>query len=79
MQGVIPFIPTAKKIDYINSLIAVGYEVIDIGSFVSAKAIPQLRDSHDVINGVSWEKNKPDFPFLKPFNCAILPLHKRIV
>ncbi len=61
MQGVIPFIPTAKKIDYINSLIAVGYEVIDIGSFVSAKAIPQLRDSHDVINGVSWEKNKPDF------------------
>jgi hydroxymethylglutaryl-CoA lyase len=61
MQGMTHFIPTGQKIDYINHLIAVGFDVIDIGSFVSAKAIPQLQDSHEVINGVEWKKKKPDF------------------
>jgi hydroxymethylglutaryl-CoA lyase len=61
MQGIRQFIPTSLKIAYINQLIEVGFEVIDIGSFVSAKAIPQLQDSHEVINGVEWNKSKPDF------------------
>ncbi|MEN9334260.1 MAG: hypothetical protein RLY35_1440 [Bacteroidota bacterium] len=61
MQGIPTFIPTAQKIAYINQLIEVGYDVIDIGSFVSAKAIPQLQDSHEVINAVEWKTNKPDF------------------
>jgi len=61
MQGMAHFIPTSQKIDYINHLIAVGFDEIDIGSFVSAKAIPQLQDSHEVINGVEWKKNKPNF------------------
>lgn len=61
MQGMTHFIPTSQKIDYINQLIAVGFDVIDIGSFVSAKAIPQLQDSHEVINGVQWQNKKPDF------------------
>jgi hydroxymethylglutaryl-CoA lyase len=61
MQGMTQFIPTGQKIDYINQLIAVGFDVIDIGSFVSAKAIPQLQDSSEVINGVEWQKKKPDF------------------
>lgn len=61
MQGMTHFIPTRQKIDYINQLIAVGFDVIDIGSFVSAKAIPQLQDSHEVINGVQWQNKKPDF------------------
>ena len=61
MQGIKQFIPTSQKISYINQLIEVGFDVIDIGSFVSAKAIPQLQDSHEVINGVEWKKTKPDF------------------
>jgi hydroxymethylglutaryl-CoA lyase len=61
MQGMAHFIPTSQKIDYINHLIAVGFDEIDIGSFVSAKAIPQLKDSHEVINGVEWKKHKPNF------------------
>lgn len=50
MQGIHPFIPTQRKIDYINSLLKVGFDTIDFGSFVSAKAIPQLRDTAEVLD-----------------------------
>jgi hydroxymethylglutaryl-CoA lyase len=49
MQGIKEFIPTQKKVDYINSLLKVGFDTIDFGSFVSPKAIPQLRDTADVL------------------------------
>ncbi|PJA07472.1 MAG: hydroxymethylglutaryl-CoA lyase, partial [Flavobacteriales bacterium CG_4_10_14_0_2_um_filter_32_8] len=49
MQGIIPFIPTAKKAKYINTLLKVGFDTIDFGSFVSPKAIPQLKDSEEVL------------------------------
>jgi hydroxymethylglutaryl-CoA lyase len=49
MQGWQHFIPTEKKIEYINSLIAVGYDTIDFGSFVSPKAIPQMADTVAVL------------------------------
>lgn len=49
MQGWKRFIPTEKKIAYINSLLKVGFDTIDFGSFVSPKAIPQMADTHDVI------------------------------
>ena len=49
MQGWEHFIPTADKIDYLNKLLRVGFDVLDFGSFVSAKAIPQLADTKDVI------------------------------
>jgi len=42
MQGIHAFIPTEKKIDYINQLLKVGFDTIDFGSFVSPKAIPQM-------------------------------------
>ncbi|MBK5269815.1 MAG: hydroxymethylglutaryl-CoA lyase, partial [Bacteroidia bacterium] len=48
MQGWKTFIPTKKKIEYINSLLKVGFDTIDFGSFVSAKAIPQMADTGDV-------------------------------
>jgi len=48
MQGLHDFIPTDKKAAYINSLLKVGFDTIDFGSFVSAKAIPQLRDTKQV-------------------------------
>ncbi len=52
MQGIHEFIPTQKKIDYINTLLKVGFDTIDFGSFVSPKAIPQLKDTAEVLNGL---------------------------
>lgn len=50
MQGIQEFIPTEKKIAYINKLLEVGFDTIDAGSFVSPKSIPQLRDTADVFS-----------------------------
>jgi hydroxymethylglutaryl-CoA lyase len=52
MQGIVPFIPTEKKIRYINQLLRVGFDVLDCGSFVSEKAIPQMRDTAEVLSGL---------------------------
>lgn len=56
MQGIHEFIPTSKKIDYINSILRVGFDTIDFGSFVSPKAIPQLKDTVEVLNGLELDK-----------------------
>jgi hydroxymethylglutaryl-CoA lyase len=50
MQGLTAFIPTDVKAAYINILLQVGFDTIDFGSFVSPKAIPQLRDTAEVLN-----------------------------
>lgn len=50
MQGWPHIISTEQKISYINSLLKVGFDTIDFGSFVSAKAIPQMADTHQVID-----------------------------
>src|SRR6185503_1417287 len=52
MQGWKNFIPTEKKTRYINSLLKVGFDTIDFGSFVSAKAIPQMADTKEVISKI---------------------------
>jgi hydroxymethylglutaryl-CoA lyase len=49
MQGIKQFIPTEKKAALINALLKVGFDIIDFGSFVSPKAIPQLSDTSEVI------------------------------
>ncbi|MCB0736971.1 MAG: hydroxymethylglutaryl-CoA lyase [Bacteroidetes bacterium] len=49
MQGIHEFIPTELKTAYINSLLKVGFDTVDFGSFVSPKAIPQLRDTAQVL------------------------------
>lgn len=49
MQGIKPFIPTARKVAYIQSLLRVGFDSIDFGSFVSPKAIPQMQDTAAVL------------------------------
>jgi len=49
MQGLVRFIPTKDKVRYINSLLKVGFDTIDFGSFVSPKAIPQLKDTAEVL------------------------------
>jgi hydroxymethylglutaryl-CoA lyase len=53
MQGIHTFIPTASKIAYINQLLGCGFDTIDFGSFVSPKAIPQMRDTAEVLNGLN--------------------------
>src|ERR1700761_5153352 len=50
MQGIHDFIPTELKAAYINLLLQVGFDTIDFGSFVSPKAIPQMRDAAEVLN-----------------------------
>jgi hydroxymethylglutaryl-CoA lyase len=52
MQGWGEFIPTEKKIDYLNSLMDVGFDVLDCGSFVSPKSIPQMADSGIVVDEI---------------------------
>lgn len=52
MQALSGFISTDKKIEYINQLLKVGFDTIDFGSFVSPKAIPQLKDTADVLKGL---------------------------
>jgi hydroxymethylglutaryl-CoA lyase len=49
MQGLHDFIPTDTKVKYINQLLRVGFDTIDVGSFVNPKAIPQMRDTAEVL------------------------------
>jgi len=53
MQGIKDWIPTEKKIQYIQSLLNCGFDTIDFGSFVSPKAIPQMQDTADVLRGLN--------------------------
>lgn len=58
MQGIKDFIPTEKKAAYIQALLRVGFDSIDFGSFVSAKAIPQMRDTAEVLELLDLSKTK---------------------
>jgi len=58
MQGLHEFIPTEKKIKYINSLLECGFDYLDFGSFVSPKAIPQLADTDEVVQAINWQNRK---------------------
>jgi hydroxymethylglutaryl-CoA lyase len=57
MQGMHDFVPTKLKSEYINSLLKVGFDTIDFGSFVSPKAIPQLRDTAEVLSQLHIEES----------------------
>ena len=50
MQGIKTFIPTPNKVRYIQSILEVGFDTVDFGSFVSPKAIPQMRDTTEVLS-----------------------------
>ncbi len=56
MQGIRDFIPTKNKIQYIQSLLRVGFDTIDFGSFVSPKAIPQMVDTAEVLSQLDLSK-----------------------
>lgn len=58
LQGLTQQIPTAKKIAYIQQLLAVGFDTLDFGSFVSPKAIPQMADTAEVLHGLDLSSSK---------------------
>lgn len=58
MQGILDFIPTDLKIKYIQQLLSVGFHSLDCGSFVSPKAIPQMRDTIEVINALDLSNSE---------------------
>ena len=66
MQGIHEFIPTERKITYINKLLKVGFDTIDVGSFVSPKAIPQMKDTADVIQGLDLDSSKSKLSVIVP-------------
>ncbi len=57
MQGIKQFIPTEVKTKYINSLLNIGFDTIDVGSFVSPKAIPQMQDTALVLKQLNLSAN----------------------
>jgi len=58
MQGLKDFVPTNVKAEYINLLLQVGFDTIDFGSFVSAKAIPQMQDTAEVLKRLDLGNSK---------------------
>lgn len=58
MQGIKAWIPTGKKVQYLQSLLRCGFDTIDFGSFVSPKAIPQMRDTAEVLSKLDLSRTK---------------------
>ncbi len=58
MQGIKDFIPTEKKVQYIQSLLRCGFDTIDFGSFVSPKAIPQMADTAEVLSKLDLSRTE---------------------
>ena len=58
MQGWPLLIPTDKKIEYLQELLKVGFHTLDFGSFVSAKAIPQMADTREVLEALNWKETR---------------------
>ena len=58
MQGIKTFIPTTAKVNYLQFLLQVGFHSLDFGSFVSSRAVPQMRDTADVLDQLDLSKTK---------------------
>ena len=58
MQGIKEWIPSEDKLSYIQSILSVGFDVVDFGSFVSPRAIPQMRDTDFIINNLDLSNSK---------------------
>ena len=58
MQGLPYFVDTPLKMAYINALLQVGFDTLDFGSFVSPKAIPQMRDTAEVLKGLTLDNTQ---------------------
>ena len=80
MQGIKPFIPTNKKVAYIQSLLRVGFDTLDFGSFVSPKAIPQMQDTAEVLSKLDLSQTKTKLLAIiaNTQGAEILSKHKEI-
>jgi hydroxymethylglutaryl-CoA lyase len=80
MQGIKPFIPTERKVDYIQALLRVGFDTIDFGSFVSPKAIPQMVDTAEVLAqlDLSQTQSKLLAIIANTQGAALASVHKEI-
>ena len=58
MQGIREFIPTEKKVQYIQAILRCGFDTVDFGSFVSPKAIPQMKDTAEVLSQLDLSTTK---------------------
>jgi len=58
MQGIKTFIPTKKKLQYLQLLVDCGFDTLDIGSFVSPKAIPQMLDTAEVLKEIDLSRTQ---------------------
>jgi len=58
MQGIVPFIPSDVKAVYINALLGVGFDTVEVGSFVSPKVIPQMSDTMEVLKQTGQTKTR---------------------
>ena len=52
MQGIKRWIPSDEKLSYLQSVLSVGFDVVDFGSFVSSRVIPQMKDTDYIINNL---------------------------
>jgi hydroxymethylglutaryl-CoA lyase len=58
MQGLTAFIPTNKKVEYLNLLLDIGFDTLDFGSFVSPKTIPQMKDTKEVVSRLNIDRSE---------------------
>lgn len=58
MQGIHQFIPTEDKVRYVQQLLSVGFDTLDMGSFVSSRVIPQLKDTAELLRKLDLSKSK---------------------
>jgi hydroxymethylglutaryl-CoA lyase len=79
MQGIKDFIPTEKKVQYLQALLRCGFDTIDFGSFVSPKAIPQMVDTAEVLSKLDLSSTTSKLlaivaPFFKKLTVKYLSL-----
>jgi hydroxymethylglutaryl-CoA lyase len=58
MQGIKQWIPSETKLKYLQSVLSVGFDVVDFGSFVSPRAIPQMKDTGYIIDNLDLSNSK---------------------
>ena len=68
MQGIKAFIPTDEKVAYLQMLLNCGFDTLDIGSFVSPKAIPQMQDTGAVLSAVNLTNTNKIY--LRKLHCC---------
>jgi len=56
LQGITEFVPTQKKLDYINLLLKCGFHTVEVGSIVSPKAIPQMADTLELLEKLDFSE-----------------------